>query len=331
MEDSILQIKNLTTTFQTDTGVIKAVDDLSFTLHKGEVLGLVGESGCGKSVTSLSIMGLIPSPPGSIESGEILFKGKDLRSMPESELRKIRGQEISMIFQEPMTALNPVFTIGNQILEVIKLHKNISRRDAIQRVFEMLETVSIPDPVKRYHEYPHQLSGGMRQRVMIAMALACNPELLIADEPTTALDVTIQAQIIELLLKLRDELGLSILLITHDLGVIAETTDRVAVMYAGRLVEITSVTELYTQPLHPYTMGLLKSVPRISLDDMSMGRQRLQTINGVVPALNNLPKGCAFAPRCPHVTEICRDESHMKLIEPKPGHKVRCVLHLEKT
>jgi len=328
MQETILRLEGLTTTFQTGTGVVKAVDNLSFSLAKGEMLGLVGESGCGKSVTSLSIMGLIPSPPGLIASGRILFENRDLLMMSEQELRSIRGNEIAMIFQEPMTSLNPVFTVGNQILEVIELHEKVSRSAARKRVLEMLEAVSIPDPSKRYNEYPHQLSGGMRQRVMIAMALACKPKLLIADEPTTALDVTIQAQIIELLLKLRKDLGLAILLITHDLGVIAETTDKVAVMYAGRLVEIASVKELFANPLHPYTKGLLRSVPSISCEENS-GSNRLQTIEGVVPALDDLPAGCAFAPRCPHAVDICREESRMIMTEQDPGHQVRCILHQE--
>ncbi|HPQ40053.1 MAG TPA: ABC transporter ATP-binding protein [bacterium] len=330
-DDTLLRIENLTTTFRTDRGLVRAVDRLSLDIRRGEVLGLVGESGCGKSVTSLSIMGLVPSPPGQIESGNLFFKGSDLTRLPPESMRRIRGNEIAMIFQEPMTSLNPVFTIGDQIMEAIELHMRVSRREARGRAVEMLQAVSIPDPGKRLDEYPHQLSGGMRQRVMIAMALACHPELLIADEPTTALDVTIQAQIISLLLKLRDEFGLAILLITHDLGVVAETADRVAVMYAGRLVEIAGVRDLFARPLHPYTRGLLRSVPRI--DDHGEGnsdaRMRLETIEGTVPSLADLPPGCAFAPRCPHASDICRDEAAMVLRSPAANHSVRCTLYPE--
>ncbi len=339
MSDSLLKITDLTTTFSTSEGVVRAVDGLNLEIRRGEIVGLVGESGCGKSVTGLSILGLIPSPPGSIVAGTILFKGRDLRSLSEKQMRAIRGREISMIFQEPMTALNPVFTIGNQIMEVIRLHEKLNRKEIRRRVLELLRRVSIPDPESRIDAYPHEMSGGMRQRVMIAMALACNPDLLIADEPTTALDVTIQAQIIDLLLKLRDESGLSILLITHDLGVVAETADRVGVMYAGRLVECADVNALFHSPLHPYTRGLLRSVPRLDAIDngtspdgnvrgAGRARTRLPAIEGMVPSLSELPPGCAFTPRCPHVTNPCSSVAKLaQMSEPEPGHIVRCVLY----
>ncbi|MBN1878831.1 ABC transporter ATP-binding protein [bacterium] len=340
MTDPLLQIRGLTTTFQTSEGTVYAVDALDLDIGRGEVLGLVGESGCGKSVASLSILGLIPSPPGAVTGGTVVFKGRDLRRLSEREMRSIRGKEIAMIFQEPMTSLNPVFTVGDQIMEVIELHERIGRREARQRTLELLNTVAIPDPGRRIDEYPHELSGGMRQRVMIAMALACSPDLLIADEPTTALDVTIQAQIMSLLLELRDKMGLSILLITHDLGVVAETADRVAVMYAGRLVERAAVSTLFQSPLHPYTQGLLRSVPRIDeidddVTDQSPGesaihqrRRKLPTIDGTVPSLINLPPGCAFAPRCAQATDACRESSRLAvMLEPEAGHWVRCILY----
>lgn len=331
MTEELLRIENLTTSFRTDRGVIRAVDRLNLAIRKGEVLGLVGESGCGKSVTSLSIMGLVPSPPGQIESGRLIFKDRDLTQLSNDAMRQVRGNEIAMIFQEPMTSLNPVFTIGDQIMEAIRVHERISGRQARERAERMLGAVSIPDPGKRLQEYPHQLSGGMRQRAMIAMALACRPELLIADEPTTALDVTIQAQIMSLLLSLRDEFGLAILLITHDLGVVAEVADRVAVMYAGRLVEVADSLELFSEPLHPYTRGLLRSVPRIDADTETAGdeKRRLDTIEGMVPSLSDLPPGCAFAPRCPHAADICRESSRMTLRTPSPAHSVRCTLYPE--
>lgn len=327
----LLEIKDLTTIFHTDSGLVKAVNNVSLEIGMGEILGVVGESGCGKSVTSLSVMGLIPEPPGRIASGEILFQGCDLRKATEKELRQVRGRDIAMIFQEPMTSLNPVFTIGSQILEVIRLHSDLSRQDARKRVIESLESVSIPDPERRYSEYPHQLSGGMRQRVMIAMALACNPKLLIADEPTTALDVTIQAQILDLLLDLRKRLGLAILFITHDLGVVAEITDRVAVMYAGKIVETGSTSEIFKSPLHPYTRGLLRSVPRVSDNmDLKTESNRLETIEGSVPSLADLPPGCAFQPRCSEQTDPC-GKPGIKLVEPIKNHRVRCILHSDRS
>jgi peptide/nickel transport system ATP-binding protein len=301
----LLEVKNLRTGFKTDDGYFTAVDNISFHLEKGKTLGIVGESGCGKSVTSLSIMRLIATPPGKIESGEILFNGKDLLKLSEEEMRKIRGNDIAMIFQEPMTSLNPVFTIGNQISEAIALHqKGLSKQEIRQKTIDMLKLVGIPEADKRVDEYPHQLSGGMRQRVMIAMALSCNPKLLIADEPTTALDVTIQAQILDLVRKLQREFNASmILIITHDLGVVAETCDDVAVMYAGRIVEYGSVEDIFYRPKHRYTKGLLDSIPHF---ETGHRRERLQTIKGMVPSLLNLPKGCRFADRCPAVGDDCR-------------------------
>lgn len=300
----LLEVKNLKTQFKTDDGEFYAVDDVSFHLEKGKTLGIVGESGCGKSVTSLSIMRLIPNPPGKIASGEILFNGKNLLNLSEEEMRKIRGNDIAMIFQEPMTSLNPVFTIGNQIGEAIALHqKNLSRHDVRNKTIEMLKLVGIPEPDKRVDEYPHQLSGGMRQRVMIAMALSCNPELLIADEPTTALDVTIQAQVLELIRKLQKEFQASMILITHDLGVVAETCDNVAVMYAGKIVEYGTVEDIFYRPRHQYTKGLLNSIPHF---ETGHKRERLETIKGLVPSMFNLPKGCRFSERCPVAQDNCR-------------------------
>jgi peptide/nickel transport system ATP-binding protein len=300
----VIEVKNLKTCFRTSEGTIYAVDDISFKVERGQTLGIVGESGCGKSVTSLSIMRLIPNPPGTIESGQILFKGKNLLEIPISEMRSIRGNQIGMIFQEPMTSLNPVFTIGNQIEESIKIHqKTLSRKQVHARAVEMLTLVGIPSPEKRFHDYPHQLSGGMRQRVMIAMALSCNPELLIADEPTTALDVTIQAQILDLIKKLQKELNTAMILITHDLGVVAETCTDVAVMYAGKIVEYGSVEEIFNHPKHPYTKGLLNSVPHF---ETGKRRAKLETIPGIVPNLAKLPVGCRFQDRCKNVLEICR-------------------------
>ncbi|MBN1355508.1 ABC transporter ATP-binding protein [bacterium] len=321
----LLSIRGLTTRFHTEEGTIKAVDNLDLDIHIRETVGLVGESGCGKSVTSLSVMRLIPEPPGSVTGREIIFKNRNLLNLPEKEMRKVRGREISMIFQEPMTSLNPVFTVGDQIAETIILHKGVGKKEAWKQAVEMLNAVSIPDPFKRIREYPHQMSGGMRQRVMIAMAISCNPDLLIADEPTTALDVTIQAQILDLLRHLKDDFNLSMLLITHDLGVVAEVADRVAVMYAGRIVESAPVESLFAEPLHPYTQGLLRSVPRMRSENTS-GRGRLQTIDGAVPDLADLPPGCAFAPRCSLARPECRDSERMFLSQPSPGHHVRCVL-----
>jgi peptide/nickel transport system ATP-binding protein len=324
MAERLLEIKGLKTHFHTEEGVIRAVDGIDLRVDRGETLGVVGESGCGKSVTALSIMKLIPMPPGRIAAGQILWEGRDLVTLPPSQMRKVRGKEISMVFQEPMTSLNPVFTIGEQIAEAIRLHEGLGRRDAMAKTVEMLKIVHIPNADRRVKEYPHQLSGGMRQRVMIAMALSCNPKLLIADEPTTALDVTIQAQILDLLNELKAKLGMAVLLITHDMGVIAETTQRVMVMYAGKVVEEAPVKELFKEPLHPYTQGLLRSIPRI--DRAAITRERLQAIPGVVPSMLDLPPGCRFAPRCPFAKAVCI-EKEPELREVRPGHKVACVLY----
>ncbi len=326
----LLEIKGLKTYFFTDEGVARAVDDVSLTLHEGETLGVVGESGCGKSVTALSIMRLIPQPPGKIVSGEINFADRgDLTKLKEHEMRKIRGNEISMIFQEPMTSLNPVFRVGNQIAEAIQLHQQVSKKEALDRSVEMLKLVGIPSPEKRVKDYPHQLSGGMRQRVMIAMALSCNPKLMLADEPTTALDVTIQAQILDLMNKLKEEVGTSIILITHNLGVIAEMAKSVSVMYAGVVVENADIRTLFGEPLHPYTIGLLTSIPRV--DHAAIKKSRLNTIAGIVPSLLELPVGCRFNDRCPNVHEPC-NKWEPPLAPPSNGskqdHLVRCWLHL---
>ncbi len=325
MNDQIvLEIKDLKTYFFTYEGIAKAVDGVSYQLAKGEPLGVVGESGCGKSVTALSILRLIPVPPGKVVNGQILFKGENLLELPEEKMRKIRGNRISMIFQEPMTSLNPVFTIGNQIQETIKLHQGLSKKDSLEKAIDLLRRVNIASPERCVERYPHELSGGMRQRAMIAMALACNPEILIADEPTTALDVTIQAQILDLMNKLKEELGMAIILITHNLGVIAETVKRVLVMYAGKIVEEAKTKTLFENPRHPYTMGLLKSVPRLG-DKVRFGKVRLSEIPGVVPSLYELPPGCKFSTRCPFVMEICRErEPELKEIE--EGHFSSCWL-----
>ncbi|WNC16439.1 ABC transporter ATP-binding protein [Brevibacillus brevis] len=320
-QEKILDVRNLQTHFFTDDGVSKAVDGVDFSLNKGETLGLVGESGCGKSITSLSILRLIASPPGKIVGGEILFKGQDLLKKSEAQMRAIRGNDISMIFQEPMTSLNPVYTVGEQIAEVLRLHQNMGRKEAWDKAVEMLKLVGIPSPEKRATQEPHELSGGMRQRVMIAMALACRPEILIADEPTTALDVTIQAQILELMKKLQTELGMSIIMITHDLGVVAETCDRVAVMYAGKVVEYTTAKQLFEKPRHPYTVGLMNSLPRMDQDV-----EELQAIAGNVPSPFNMPAGCRFAPRCPHATELCHSRLP-ELLEQEDGSQVRCWIY----
>ena len=316
----LLTVKNLKTYFYTEDGVVPAVDGVDFEVAAGETLGIVGESGCGKSVTSLSVMRLIPNPPGRIISGDIHFDGKDLLAMGDAEMRGIRGNDISMIFQEPMTSLNPVFTIGDQIGETIKLHQNLNDRQARDKAIEMLRLVGIPLPERRVKEYPHQLSGGMRQRVMIAMALSCNPKLLFADEPTTALDVTIQAQILELMKKLRDELDTAIVLITHDLGVIAEMVDRVIVMYAGKVVEEASVYDIFRDPKHPYTEGLLNSIPK--LDEP---KKRLKPIDGVVPNPLEMPEGCRFHPRCPYAMDICK-EKQPELKQLSADRQVSCWL-----
>ncbi|MBT3487846.1 MAG: ABC transporter ATP-binding protein [Desulfobacula sp.] len=319
-KDILLSVKDLRTYFNVKEGLAKAVDGVSYHINQGETLGLVGESGCGKTVSALSILKLLDIPPAQFHSGQILFKDQDLLQLSEQELNTIRGRSISMVFQEPMTSLNPVLSIGFQIDEVMINHLGITAREARDRTIELLNMVGIPLPQKRAKEYPHQLSGGMRQRIMIALAIACDPELLIADEPTTALDVTIQAQIIELMLSLQDKLGTSILLITHDLGVIAETADRVAVMYAGRIVEEADVKTIFQNPLHPYTRGLLNSVPNINKIDSAT---RLQEIPGIVPNLCYLPSGCAFMNRCPVKTKICESEKP-KLLNIENQHNVRC-------
>ena len=316
----IIEVKNLKTYFKTDAGIAHAVEDVSFDVYPGETLGIVGESGCGKSVTALSIMRLVAQPPGYYAGGEILFNGESILDMPKNKIQKIRGNKISMIFQEPMTSLNPVFTCGDQIMESIILHQKLSEKEAKEKAIEMLKLVGIPSPERRVQEYPHQLSGGMRQRVMIAMALSCNPSVLIADEPTTALDVTIQAQILELIEKLQKEMGLAVMMITHDLGVIAEICDRVIVMYAGQIQEIATVHELFNNPLHPYTQALMESIPKINQEV-----DKLKTLPGMVPSLLELGDGCRFCNRfndneCP----CAGTKENQDLIEYKVGHFVRC-------
>jgi peptide/nickel transport system ATP-binding protein len=320
MSEKLIEILGLKTCFFTDDGPVVAVNGVSFSVKSGEVLGLVGESGCGKSVTSLSIMRLI-APPGKITEGKILFDGRDLLRIPEKEMQSIRGNKISMIFQEPMTSLNPVMTIGDQVSESLILHKNLRKKQAMEATIELLKDVSLPDPESRIKDYPHQLSGGMRQRVMIAIAIACKPAILIADEPTTALDVTIQAQILELLDRLRKEYHLSILLITHALGVVAEIADRVIVMYAGRIVEEAPVKEIFANPCHPYTVGLLDSIPKINTG--SEKQTRLKTIDGTVPDLLHLPKGCAFYDRCKDKMEICTTK-FPEYVQISRDHSVAC-------
>ncbi len=305
MTEPLLEVRGLKTRFSLEEGSVLAVDDVSFSIPPGGTLGVVGESGCGKSVTALSVMRLVPDPPGKVVGGEIRFKGRELLALPEEEMRRIRGNQISMIFQEPMTSLNPVYTVGEQIGETVRLHQKLDRKRAKERAVEMLRQVGIPAPEQRVEAYPHQLSGGMRQRVMIAMALACNPELLIADEPTTALDVTIQAQILELLKRLQAERGMAVMLITHDLGVVAESCDAVVVMYAGRVVEQAPVRALFRRPAHPYTAGLLRSIPSLQEVQSGAGRPRLKTIPGMVPSLRNLPVGCRFRDRCERALEVC--------------------------
>jgi peptide/nickel transport system ATP-binding protein len=318
----LLDVQNLQTHFGTIDGVVRAVEGLSFHIDAGETVAIVGESGCGKSVTSMSILRLIQEPPGKI-AGRILFQGRNLLEFSEQEMRKLRGNDISMIFQEPMTSLNPVLTVGHQIGETVRLHQNLGARAAEQKAIEMLTLVGIPAPARRVREYPHQLSGGMRQRVMIAMALACNPKLLIADEPTTALDVTIQAQILDLMRDLKTRLGSAIMLITHDLGVVAEMAQRVVVMYAGRKVEEARVGEIFANPQHPYTRGLLGAVPKLGSSLDGSGRSKLAEIPGLVPSLRKPIIGCAFAGRCPMVTDLCRQVA--PAIEAKaPGHLVAC-------
>ena len=315
----LLEVKNLRTYFDVDDGEFRAVDGVSFAIEPGRTLGIVGESGCGKSVTALSVMGLIPSPPGRIAGGEIVFEGVDLRKLRPAEMRERRGNQISMIFQEPMTSLNPAFTVGDQIVEVILRHRQVTKQQATQHAIEMLRRVRIPSPDRRFEDYPHKLSGGMRQRVMIAMALACDPQLLIADEPSTALDVTIQAQILDLMRRLRDETGAAIMVITHDLGVIAEIAHEVIVMYAGRVIERAEVGALFRDPQHPYTIGLLGSIPRLTTE-----QARLTTIEGVVPNPLAMPAGCRFHPRCPFAVEECL-RTDPPLREIKPGQFAACI------
>jgi peptide/nickel transport system ATP-binding protein/oligopeptide transport system ATP-binding protein len=317
----LLEVENLRTYFHTDAGTAKAVDGVSFYVDKGEVLGIVGESGCGKSVTSLSILRLVPQPPGEIVEGSaIRFGGRDLLALSEAEMRAVRGNDIAMIFQEPMTSLNPVYTIGDQIGEAVRLHRRMGKREARTQAIEMLRLVGIPNPDERVDSYPHQLSGGQRQRVMIAMALSCEPDLLIADEPTTALDVTIQAQILDLLAELRARLGMAVVLITHDLGVVAEVCDRVLVMYAGRVVEEGSVEQIFRDPRHPYTQGLMRAIPRLGA-----AAGRLAVIPGVVPSPIDWPPGCRFAPRCPYAWELTMREEP-DLFDVAEGHRSRCWL-----
>jgi oligopeptide/dipeptide ABC transporter ATP-binding protein len=320
----LLEVKNLQTHFPTRAGLVRAVDGVSFHVDEGELLGLVGESGCGKSITALSVMRLI-APPGKIVGGEVWFDGQNLLTLSDEKMRAIRGDDIAMIFQDPMTSLNPVYTVGEQIAEALRLHRNMGRQQAREATVQAMKEVAIPDPSRRADDYPHQLSGGMRQRVMIAMALACDPKLLIADEPTTALDVTIQAQILELIDNLRRTRNLAVLLITHDLGVVAEVADRVAVMYTGRIVEESPVGELFARPKMPYTEGLLRSVPKLTEAEVKKV-ERLQTIEGTVPKPTNLPPGCHFAPRCPHVMPRCT-EGDIPLYELEGGVRVRCVLY----
>lgn len=317
-EKTLLAIENLRVHFRTDAGLVRAVDGVSYDVQRGETLAVVGESGCGKSVTALSILRLIPSPPGEIVEGRITFEGEDLVTAPEPRMREIRGNEIAMIFQEPMTSLNPVYTVGDQIAEVILLHRAVSQDRARRETIRMLELVGIPAPEQRADEYPHQLSGGMRQRVMIAMALACDPKLLIADEPTTALDVTVQAQILDLLRELQKRLSMSVLLITHDLGVVAEIAHRVVVMYAGLVVERAHVTDLFDRPQHPYTAGLFKSLPRLETES-----EHLQPIEGTVPDALDFPKGCRFHPRCPYAMDICRREDPALVLRGAPDREHR--------
>lgn len=319
MSERLLSVENLVTAFQTEEGEIRAVDGVSFSVEKGRTLGIVGESGCGKTVTALSIIQLLPRPAATILGGQILFEGEDLVKVETDRLHKVRGNRIGMIFQEPMTALNPVHRVGRQITEALKLHRNLSDAEALAAAVKMLERVGIPSPEVRVTEYPHQLSGGMRQRVMIAMALICDPALVIADEPTTALDVTIQAQILGLLQEMQDQLGTSIILITHDLGVIAETCDDVVVMYAGRIAEKGTVDDVFNRPRHPYTRGLLASIPRLSTPRKS----RLSTIDGMVPALTEMPAGCRFNNRCPHADAHCVAD-YPDIADAKDGHLVAC-------
>ena len=330
----LLDVKNLCVEFKTDKGIARAINEVSFSVYPGETLAIVGESGCGKSVTSLAVMGLIPSPPGTITGGSIQFQGQELIGLTEKQYRNIRGNDISMIFQEPMTALNPVLKISTQMIDVLRNHNDISRKEAKQRAIEMLRTVGIPAPEKRINDYPHHLSGGMRQRVMIAMALSCHPALLLADEPTTALDVTIQAQVMQEIVRLKDEMNMSVVLVTHDLGVVAESCDRVVVMYCGEVVEQGSVEAIFAAPQHPYTRGLLGSIPVVREEKIA----KLPTIEGMVPDLFHLPRGCRFADRCPKASDQCQEQSptleHVTSRQPLNDafshHQVAC-FHLEES
>jgi peptide/nickel transport system ATP-binding protein len=323
MSERLLDIRGLKTHFATDDGWVHAVDGVDLVIDRGETLGVVGESGCGKTVTALTVLKLIAMPPARIVAGAILWRGRDLVTLAADEMRKVRAKEIAIVFQEPMTSLNPVYTVGDQIAEVIRLHEGLSRRAALERAVEMLRLVHIPNPERRVRDYPHQFSGGMRQRVMIAMALSCSPRLLIADEPTTALDVTIQAQILDLLAELKSRLGMAIMLITHQMGVVAETAQRVVVMYAGKVIEEAAVAELFARPRHPYTQGLIRSIPRI--DSATRQRTRLEAIAGVVPSLLDPAPGCRFAPRCRFAMAACLAATP-ELREVAPGHKVACIL-----
>jgi len=320
----LLDIRGLKTHFKTDDGWLHAVDGVDIAIEAGQTVSVVGESGCGKSVTAKTVMKLIDMPPGKIVAGQVLWQGRDLVPLGSEEMQKIRAKEIAIIFQEPMTSLNPVFTIGEQIAESVRLHEGLSKRAALDRAVEMLKLVNIPTPQRRINDYPHQFSGGMRQRVMIAIALACNPKLVIADEPTTALDVTIQAQILELLQSLKDRFGMAVMLITHAMGVVAEVAQRVVVMYAGKVVEEASVGDLFARPLHPYTQGLIRSIPR--LDTAAIHKVRLEAIPGTVPKLIEPAEGCRFAGRCKYVTSSCHAATP-PLVEVRPGHKVACILH----
>ncbi len=324
MAETLLEISGLKTYFETDDGVVRAVDGVDLTIRRGETVSIVGESGCGKTVTAMTVLKLIAIPPGKIVAGRILWKGRDLVPLDPREMQRIRSREIGIVFQEPMTSLNPVYTVGDQIAEVVRLHQSLGRREAMDRAVEMLRLVHVPAAERRVHDYPHQLSGGMRQRVMIAMALACSPELLIADEPTTALDVTIQAQILDLLGEMKSRFGMAIMLITHAMGVVAETAQRVAVMYAGQVVEEAQVDDLFARPLHPYTQGLIRSIPRLDRTDGK--RRRLEAIAGTVPSLLDPPPGCRFASRCALAMAACtRQVPALRAIE--GGHKVACILY----
>jgi peptide/nickel transport system ATP-binding protein len=323
MSETLLDIRGLKTWFKTDDGLVRAVDGIDLTIDRGETVGVVGESGCGKTVTARSVLKLIDMPPGRFEGGQILWRGRDLLLLSAEEMDKIRAREIAIIFQEPMTSLNPVYTVGDQIAEVLRQHEKLSKKQAMARAVEILQLVNIPDPLRRANDYPHQFSGGMRQRVMIAMALSCGPDLLIADEPTTALDVTIQAQILELMQEMKQRLGMSIMLITHAMGVVAETCQRVVVMYAGKVVEEAPVKSLFGNPRHPYTQGLIRSIPRV--DRAAAHKERLEAIPGSVPSLLDPPPGCRFAARCKFAMDICvREVPPFK--EVAPGHRVACVL-----